>query len=242
MNEEALEEVGFSRTEIKIYLALLQLGSSSAGPILEKTRLHNSVVHQNLHRLIGKGIVTYALEGKKKYYQAANPEHLLEYVDAKRKRVEELLPQLQEKKQFALKAPEATIYRGVRGVRELINSLLTPETKSYVSFGGSDKSNVILGSLFWKIFDKKIEERKIDTRCVFHNSYKWLGEQLKASKYIHIRYTDTAFEELTETFVVGSKVAIIIYLENPYGILIDDMRVATSYRKFFEILWKTARK
>jgi len=76
MDTQILEDIGLTNSEIKTYMALLELGSSTAGTILEKSRLQNSVLHRALNTLIGKGIVTYILEGKKKVYQATEKNSL----------------------------------------------------------------------------------------------------------------------------------------------------------------------
>ncbi len=56
MDIRILEDIGLTNAEIKVYLALLELGTSTAGPVLSKTGLQNSVVHMTLARLIDKGI------------------------------------------------------------------------------------------------------------------------------------------------------------------------------------------
>lgn len=59
MNTQILEDIGLTNAEIKVYLALLELGTATAGPILEKSHLQNSVVHMTLNKLIEKGFVTF---------------------------------------------------------------------------------------------------------------------------------------------------------------------------------------
>jgi len=55
-----------------------------------------------------------------------------------------------------------------------------------------------------------------------------------------VKITEKDFEESTETIICGRRVGIIIYLDKPFGFLIDEELVAQSYTKFFEILWKSA--
>ena len=62
MDTSILEDLGLTQAEIKVYIALLELGSSSAGQILEKSGLQNSVVHRALNSLIEKGLISYILE------------------------------------------------------------------------------------------------------------------------------------------------------------------------------------
>ena len=42
MDTSILEDLGLTQAEIKVYVGLLELGSSSAGHILEKSGLQNS--------------------------------------------------------------------------------------------------------------------------------------------------------------------------------------------------------
>src|SRR3989344_661405 len=84
MDTQILEDIGLTNAEIKVYLALLELGSSSAGPVIEKSGLQNSVVHMTLNRLLDKGFVSYYMEGKRTHYQAANPKHLVDYINEKK--------------------------------------------------------------------------------------------------------------------------------------------------------------
>src|SRR3989338_1381742 len=92
---EILEDLGLTKTEVKVYLALLELGSSSAGKILEKSKLPNSTVHRDLNSLIVKGLISFILEGKRKVYQASNPENFFEFIADKKRRFENKLPSRQ---------------------------------------------------------------------------------------------------------------------------------------------------
>src|SRR3989344_1182878 len=66
MNKEALLGVGLTEKESEVYLALIELGSSSAGQIIQKTGLHRAVVYDLLERLIEKGLVGNVFKGRHK--------------------------------------------------------------------------------------------------------------------------------------------------------------------------------
>ena len=92
MDTQILEDIGLTNAEIKVYLALLELGTSSAGYILDRSGLQNSVVHMTLNKLIDKGFITFVKEGKRNHYQAANPNHIIEFINQKKERFQSLLP------------------------------------------------------------------------------------------------------------------------------------------------------
>jgi len=241
MDTSIMEDIGLTQAEIKVYLTLLKLGSSPAGPIVEKSGLQNSVVHRTLHRLIEKAIITYVMEGKKKYYQATNPKLIVDYIEDKKKRFESILPQLLAQQQISRKKHEAAIFRGLRGIREILNQMIE-SGKEYYAYGGPQKSHDLLGDYTWKAFHKKRISRKIHAKLIFNYSLKWWGEKLNKKRLTEVRYTKKEFEQLTETIICGNRIAIIVYSDNPYGFLIEDQTVTDSYKKFFNILWKEAEK
>ncbi len=63
METAILEDIGLTSSEIKIYLALLELGIGTAGPIMRKTGLQNSVVHATLPKLVEKGFISFVKKG-----------------------------------------------------------------------------------------------------------------------------------------------------------------------------------
>jgi len=85
MDSSVLENLGLTRAEIKVFVTLLELGSSTAGKIVEKSGLQNAVVHRAFHSLTEKGLITYVFEGRIKHYQPIEPKLLLNFLDEKSK-------------------------------------------------------------------------------------------------------------------------------------------------------------
>ncbi len=240
MDTSILEDIGLTGAEIKVFLSLLELGSSTAGKVVEKSGLQNAVVHRAFHSLIEKGLVTYVLEGKIKHYQAIEPKLLLNFLEEKKARLEKILPELEAKRKLQKEKPKATIFQGTRGIKELLYLMLETDSKEYFAYGGPQKAHDLLGDFFWEAFHKKRIIKKIKAKLIFHSSLKWWAKELNKYKLTEVRTTEKDFEELTETIICGSRVAIIIYLDKPFGFLIEENLASKSYKKFFEILWKTA--
>ena len=88
MIENALEKIGLTNGEIKVYLALLELGSTTTWEITRKSEISGSKVYEVLDRLIGKGLVSYIIKNNVKYFESASPEMILSYLDEKTKLIE----------------------------------------------------------------------------------------------------------------------------------------------------------
>lgn len=241
MDTSILEDIGITESEKKVFLTLLEVGSSRAGPIVEKSGQQNAVVHRALHSLINKGLVTFIHEGKKKIYQSIEPKLLLNFIDEKRDRLVKLIPELTLRKEINKKQPQAEIYKGIRGIKELLTLLHDTSAKEHFGYGGAQRSHDLLGNHFWESYHKKRIQKKIKAYLIFHNSLRWWGDKLGRWPMTKLHYTSKTFEELTETIICGDRVGILIFSDNPYGFLIKDEQVAISYKHFFGILWKNSK-
>ncbi len=240
MDTQILEDIGLTNAEIKVYLALLELGTSSAGPILDRSGLQNSVVHMTLNKLIDKGFITFVKEGKRNHYQAANPNHIIEFINQKKERFQSLLPELLLKQQGAREKPEIITFRDIKGIKELLMELLDAGGKEHHTFGSTAKS-LMLGESWWVNYHKKRAEKGIKAMLLFNESLAYWKAEKRYSK-TEVRYTKAGFEPLTETIIRNDKIGIIIWSDKPLGILIHQKEAADSYDNFFEVLWKAGRK
>ncbi len=236
MDTKILEDIGLTNAEIKVYLALLELGTASAGPILEKSGLQNSVVHMTLNKLIERGFVSFVKEGKRNSYQAANPNHIIQFIDEKKERFQEILPELLIKQKTAKEKPEIVTFKGIRGIKELLLELLDARGKEHHTFG-SAKESLMLGDAFWMSYHKKRAERGITAKLLFNESLKRWCDINKYPK-AEYHFTKKGFEPLTETIIRNDKIGLIVWTEVPMGVIIHNKVAAKSYEHFFQMMWK----
>ena len=240
MNTQILEDIGLTNAEIKVYLALLELGTATAGPILEKSHLQNSVVHMTLNKLIEKGFVTFIKEGKRNQYQATNPRNISNYISEKKERFEELLPELLLKQKMAKQKPEIITFRGIKGIKELLVELLEAGGKEHHTFGSTVKS-LMLGDAWWVHYHKKRAAKGIQARLLFNKSLaSWKAE--KKYPKSKVRYTKAGYFFSAFHVIRNDKIGIIIWTEKPLGTLIHQKEAAQSYDKFFEIMWNAGKE
>lgn len=239
MDVQILEDIGFTNAEIKVYITLLELGQSTAGPIIEKAGLQSSVVHMTLLKLTEKGMVSSVKEGKRRHYQAANPKHIADYIDEKKERFESILPQLLSKQATSKEKPEVMVFRGIKGIRAFLYELLDAGGNEHHTFGSTMKS-LMMGEEWWVNYHKKRAKKDIKAKLLFNESLKsWKAE--KRYPKSDVRYTKAGFEPLTETIIRNDKIGIILWIEKPIGILIHNKFLADSYDSFFSLLWNAVQ-
>ena len=64
---ELLEGIGLSKGEVKTYFALLELGPSTTGEIINKASVSRSKVYEMLDRLMKRGLASYVIKENIKY-------------------------------------------------------------------------------------------------------------------------------------------------------------------------------
>src|SRR3989338_6757378 len=81
MQLEILQRVGLTPGEAKIYLALLELGQSTTGPIVNKSKVSTSKTYKILERLENKGLVSHIIKRNIIHWSAANPKRIYDFFD-----------------------------------------------------------------------------------------------------------------------------------------------------------------
>ena len=124
MRLDILKDIGLTDGEIKVYTALLGLGETTTGPIVDNSGVSVSKVYNILNRLSQKGLVSHIVKGETKYFRAADPKRLVDYFEEKEKIIvqekEDLLkiiPFLESKKGTILTEETAQVYDGMKGIQ-----------------------------------------------------------------------------------------------------------------------------
>ena len=151
------------------------------------------------------------------------------------------MPELKEKQRAVREKELASIYKGIRGIKEVYSIMINVKGKEYNTFGGGPIAAKIMGFTWWLNLHKRRVANKLPSRQVFDESVRWGGKDIKKNPLTKIRYVDKEFAQFQETVIVGNYVAIAVFSENPYAFLIKDKNVADSYRKHFELLWGIAK-
>src|SRR3989338_8100067 len=137
MEEDILRELGFTEREVKVYLSLLSLGSTTVGPIAANTRMQHSKVYQTLERLIDRGLVSYVMKSKVKHFFAQEPKQILNLLKEKERKFVEILPMLNQRNAFSEERQIATIYEGQKAIKSMFENILDSLSRggNYYIFG-----------------------------------------------------------------------------------------------------------
>jgi sugar-specific transcriptional regulator TrmB len=89
-----LQNYGLSEKEARIYLTVLELGTSIASTIARRAELNRVTVYTILEDLKGDGIVNETTKEGVKYYSVISPDILLKQLEQKYESFKEKVPEL----------------------------------------------------------------------------------------------------------------------------------------------------
>jgi len=241
MDTKALENIGLTKGEIKVYLALLEIGSSSAGDILEKANIQNSVFHLCINRLIEKGLVSYVKKNKFRVYTASSPENFLVYVKDKEKEIEKLLPELKERQAYAKQKEEVELFVGIKGIITLLNILIEDSNKGdEFLFFSAETENQEKNKEIQEFYERYDAKRKAKGLIIKGIANIKLKELYKKRKNLNMKYTELPVP--SNIGICNNKMIMISWGEKPSGVLINSKDLIEKQRKFFNEFWKIAKK
>lgn len=242
MNEESvLQEVGLTRAESKIYLALLKLGSSTIGPLLKQSGLHSSVVYNCLQRLQEKGLVAYTLRDKVKYFSPTDPKKLVEILKEKEKKLLDILPELEKIRGIAKNKQRVFVYEGNKAVKVMFNDILhTLKRGDEQLVIGVSHTGSRMGE-FIRRWDKRRVKVGIKKRVLItDNSKEWL-DYYSHQPLTKVKILPNILNVKLTINVYGTKTMLILWGKYPICILIESSEITNNFRKYFDFLWSVGR-
>lgn len=238
---ELLQELGLTAAEAKTYLALLEVGESTAGPIIKRAQLHRATVYDALKRLIEKGLVRTVLRGKIRRFAAAEPTELLNQLDLKSQKLKAALPELIALKK--LPEQEVTVYEGLRGLQTVLDRILG-ELKSGGSYDDFGVSGLFRERLpaYWDKWQDTKKKYKIASRCIFDEELKSRNPKFLRDYFGEARFQPHEFASLTDTMIYKDTVVLFIWTAKPpIAVLLKNKENAEGYRRQFEFMWQNAK-
>jgi HTH-type transcriptional regulator, sugar sensing transcriptional regulator len=240
MLEENLSKLGFSPSEIKIYLHLIKNGSSWANRISSEAKINRTNAYEALDRLIAKGVISFITKNKVKWYEAKPPEHILSTLKQQKNEFLELKKSIEidigrlKRIKPSTKPLEATIFTGKKGLRILFEEII--EVKKPVSLIASELQFKQLFGPYFELWHKERIERKISQRSIFPKKFKG---KLENRKFLNYKFVNDKFTNPTTTIIYGDNCIFIQWSDNPIAIKVSNKEIAKSHLNYFDILWKS---
>ncbi|MEK6960064.1 MAG: helix-turn-helix domain-containing protein [Nanoarchaeota archaeon] len=250
MDAKALQNIGLTDGEVRVYLALIKLGPSTSGPITDVSGVSSSKIYNILDRLMKKGIVSYIIKEKTRHYQAEDPIKIKEYVTKRdsefqkqKEAIDLLVPQLRSQLQSVKTKSEVQIYKGFGGVKTITDHL-------YLRLGRGDTwYNIGVPShqkeeyhAYWHKDHVKRIKHGIKCEMLFNiGTPRQTLLDRNSFKGCDARYMPIPVETPSWILIYKDVSVIILPSDEPMAIEITNMQIADSFKQYFDSFWKLSR-
>ena len=237
-DQELAGALGLSEKELAVYLTVLELGEGYVQDISRKSGLQRTSVYNFLEALRERQLVSEIKKGKRRLFSAASPHLLLEKQKSNASSIEKLMPRLLAIQNSVRSKPRVSFYEGIEGIKEIYRMTLRDKQIIY-AWEDLDRTRDMLPPAFFKGYPEERAAKKVPARCIDRDTA--FARQWTAENNVRLaresRFIDS--EEFgTEINVFGHKVAFFGYnKKNPFGVVIDDVGIATAVRVVWQELW-----
>jgi sugar-specific transcriptional regulator TrmB len=244
---EYLKHLGLSEIESKLYLGLLEVGSTTVMELANHVGIKRITAHFNVESLIAKGLITETRKGARRQIVAEDPEKLhvlLEEQELQISQIKQTLPQIIQSiaknipKNNAPTNVEVRYYEGKRAVKHIYDEVLNAkELRAFVT----DTIDVVFPENA-DLFIKNIKSRQdmkiweIINDSPQHEEYI---SSMNSNRY-HCKVIDKKLE-ITDHMIYDNNVAIIS-VDGPRddqitGVVITGENFYQSSKTIFEFVW-----
>ena len=250
---EALQKIGFSEKEAKIYTHLIRLGPQPASVISEKAGINRTTAYDIIETLTKKGLISSIKKEGITYFKALDPKELLNYLEREKvehtkklekqqAEIEDMLPALISLENPESTKPKVTFYEGEKGMRQAYEDTLTSK-ETILAYAYVEDMHKGLPNFFPEYYQRRGVEKKIHIKCIAPDN--------KTSKERHKKDKEENREMLLipkekynfspEINIYEDKVLIASWREK-MAIIIKSKEIADFHKKMYQLCWKQAKE
>src|SRR3989338_1308822 len=235
--------------EIKVYTALLGLGETTTGPIVDNSGVSVSKVYGILNKLSQKGLVSHIVKGETKHFKAADPKRIIDFFEEKENRIKEerqellkIIPLLETKKGSILTDETAQVYDGLKGIQTARErSLKTMKKGDIMWIIGISKSPYERLSVYFKNFHKRRIAKRIVCNYLYNEYARDESKVSKSYRLSNVRYMPKNMVTHGWIEVYADTVTIGISHGKSFSVVIINQAVADSFKNYAKLLWSVSK-
>ena len=243
---EQLTSLGLTQGEAKVFLAMIQIGPSRVGKIVEKSGVSQSKIYNVLDRLVLKGLASYNIQDNIKHFQSLEPSRLHEYIQKKEDEIKsqkEGITQLVNdltKNIYATRRSTSEIFVGERSLRSAYMTLLSDAKKGdilryFYPYPDAHEN----ASPFYSRFYKYQKSKGIVERGIVTIDFKNSEHFKEIPKDVKLRYVDFP---LPGTIDMLMNKLLIVDWKTITGILITSSEIASIFINYFDSISRIAKR
>jgi sugar-specific transcriptional regulator TrmB len=243
---KALEDLGLSDKEARVYLASLTLGRATADQLAKQSKIVRSTTYVQLESLMKLGLVSTYEEGKKTYFAPESPELLRRLLQqqkdslaTKERDIGAILPELFRLYEGAGERPVVRFFPGKEGVAAAREEVLSTKEKNMYIVFSPEKLAKIFSQEYLDEYSERRKKLGIFSKGIY--THQEFYEHAGLDDLTERRYLSPSVLPLSiDIFIFDDKTLILSLDGAMFGMIVTSKQIAQSMRLIFNVLWERA--
>lgn len=250
---KAVEDLGLSQKEARVYLANLSLGPATVQQIADQSGIKRVTTYVILEALGNLGLSSQTTQGRKTYFNAEDPVALRRLLEKKEQEVSEqrqhfndLLPQLKTIRSLPKEAPGVRFYEGTEGIKSIISSFYEAHPESRETKGITNLDQ--LYNFFPEFENAGGNPQRVKARVKSKVLYTTVrGPILKSTDKAMNRESRFVpadkYPINGDWSIVGNHIVVLSFTgSKPIGVTVNSEELAKGMLAFFDLAWEAAKQ
>jgi len=239
--QRALEQLGYPHNEIKVYLALLQLGEGTVSDMSRAADLPRSTTQLVVEELQKKGLLSHCVKPQGSVWLAESPSRFLTNLHEKEVLLHKLLPELQALKHETKLKPLFRYFTGLSNVQHIFEEVLTSKYPIQI-MGSVLHMSQCLDDTIVEDFLQGLFSRGVATQLLTSDSdlVSVLKDTVRGTQHRIRVYEDERLHRVVYILFNNHVALILLSPKESIGIIFEDSGLAECSTLFFRRLWDDA--
>jgi HTH-type transcriptional regulator, sugar sensing transcriptional regulator len=249
MLNKIFEKLNLNQKHAKIYLSLVEDGSSTVGKLSKKLNIPRSTLYGFLYELLNEGLVNQSEKNDVKIWQAESPDKLNHKVNEKINTLEEakvdlasLIINLKDKQKTDFISPKFTYNEGAEALKQMLKDVLMYRDIETIAFWPINEMIKTLGKDFFLYSNKERIKRNISAKVIWpankqvdlkENIFLGSGKDFKREIKIAPEGVDCSMGY----WAYENKVVFLSSKKESFGFIVESIELKQLLKTQFDILW-----
>lgn len=241
---DKLRELDFSPNEVRVYLALTELGEALASQAAKKANLPRTTVISILNNFTERGFVSVHRYRGASYYWVESPKIVRDLFANKVRIAEELDVLLSGLYRSDTHFPSAEVYDSRKSVKNFIEKTLVALKKNSIIYtidspqlGNYSK---VLSDEYQRVLIGLKRKRRVTTRTLVpHGTFKSIHPRKLREQIIEIRELPEGLAFQASLWLIKDT-AVFFSGRPPFAVAVRHELIVSSMKGLFEYLWHSA--
>ena len=236
--KQVLDQIGLEGKKADVYLAALELGSSTVIEISKKAAIKRTTCYDILLDLITEGLISQTQLGKKRLFVGEDPEKIQRNLKSKERLFAEILPQLQSINNSRIAKPKIRFYEGKEGIKEVYEDTLK-HGGEILGFASYDVIGII-GKQWADEYLRKRVNAAIHAKGIIPSTDPMMRdfiskdqEQFRSTKVIDPK----KYPFSIEINVYGHNRVALMSAKEEIALIIEGTEIHSTMKLIFQLIW-----